>query len=302
MVTTRSLLESSTTRRSNKYRKKYMITRKIGFGSKTISNLNWESLCDLGSVDAAQAKNKLETFRNNHVMPQLMAFIGGTGITLHRNEDGKVSTEATLKALSKVLDANEVHFLDGTLLTKKAFNGMLQFMATPTRSSIMPVGTKQISPEWARFSSAVPLFMSAFKEFRNVNYKEWDLQDPFMQYTTDPRTISILRMAGTEIGWDSSKLLEFQKEGRTVKTGATAGTVKHLNSATSITGVSDEDFSALPSLVKVMLCQTWVFQPGLYTKYGLYNLMDIDAKAEPLIVVDVVPRVPQDTETFGWDA
>jgi len=258
-----------------------MATR-IGFGT-----LNWSSLSNLRVLDADEALIAISPFKSNYVLPQLMALLGGEGIKLQRNTEGKVSAELTLKALTPRLDAGELTFSKGQPMTKGDFIGIIRFLTYVSRKEILPAGAKQVAPEWARFSTCVPLILSAFKEFRNLKYSEWDFEDSMIDQLVDPRMLSILKLSGTEVCWDASDLLEFQSIARTVKTGASAGTARHINSTTAISKVGDEDFDKLPSLVRVLLLQTWVFQPSLATSLGVYNLLDIDAPAEPLITADV---------------
>ncbi len=274
---------------------------KIGFGSRKISSLPWETLGNLKSLEHEAAKVALDQFRFNYVLPQVMALLAKQ-VALIRNENGKFSTTLTMKNMSSQIDKGLVVFDDGAIVTKAIFNGILQFIRYNSRSYILPALAKQISPEWARFSSAVPLFMSAFKEYRNVKYSDWDLTDEWLCYTTDDRMHELLKTVGSEIGYTNDELLAFQRQGRTIKTGAKAGTIKHLNSTTAITGIADEEFASLPALVKLLLCQAWVFQPGLYHKLGIYNLNDPDAKAASLISTEIVEHIPSlGSAGYGWD-
>lgn len=270
---------------------------KIGFGSKDIGNLDWEALERLGALDVEEAEAILDPFKQNYVLPQLMAFLASTTFKLERNEAGKVSVSATLRALAPKLgsDLGSITFPKGQALTKKAFIGILSFLRYKNRKAILPVGAKQVAPEWKRFNTSVPLFMSAFKEYRNLKYSEWDLTDGLLNQILDQDTIAMLSYVGTEFGWSTEDLLEFRTIARTIKTGAKAGILKHLNSTTAICKVGDEDFDKLPKLLKLMLCQTWVYQPSMYSQMSIQNINYIDSMSVALVSADIMIK-PKDMD------
>lgn len=263
---------------------------KIGFGSKDIGTLNWASLAKLNSLGSDKAEQLLVPFRANYVLPQLMAFLGGKGITLIRNSEGKVSIAATLRGLNEVFESSQLRFDKGGECTPQMLAGILAFLVHPSRKNILPDGASQVKPEWVRFGSAVPLFMSAFKEFRNLKYSEWDLKDELIHLIVSPDMLELMKFNGAEVGWDNETLCEYREIARTVKTGAKAGTLRHINSTTSISKVGDNEFDSLPKFVKLALCQTWVWQPSMYTPMGIYNINDIDAKQEPLVSTEVFKK------------
>ncbi len=238
---------------------------------KRLADLNWEALVD-GDIDTLQ-------FREPWVLPHIMAFLAKPKVViLERNDDNKISATLTLKTLAENLDAGNINFEAHEQVTKKAFQGMLNWITTSSRSSILPEKTTQSSREWCRFGGIVPLFLSAFKEYRNVSYSQWDFADPKLKHLVDKSNLEVLQLIGTPVPWDSTQLQEFLVEGRKYKSGPKIGMPKHLNLCSKLNETGDEQFDSLPNFVRSMLCQTWLYQPEYYTQFGVYNLNNADSR------------------------
>ena len=251
-----------------------------------ISKINWRLA--LTNTDPKLMREELSIPATAEwVLPQLMALLASQ-IKLKRNASNKFSFKETLVALLGQIDRDEITFSDGTPLDKHTMKGILVYLKTTPRGCILPVAAKQCSPKWARYATGVPLFLSAFKEYRDVQYSEWDWSEPRAYIGTvleeDYVILAGYITSGWRCPWTTEELLAFTKIAEVVKSGKTEGRVRKLGELTSFSAVGDYDFDALKDIrwLRPLLCQTWVFQPHIASKYAITNLPDIDTPAAPL--------------------
>lgn len=283
---------------------------RTNYGIKNISELNWSSLNKVDQLPKDVAEPMLEKFKQPIVLPQVLALLASAQFRLSTAE-GKFHFGNSLKAWADSWDSgNKFYFDDGTELAKEAFAGILSFLRCTPRGLALPEKATQLSKDWVRYSTPVPLYLSAFKQYRNIKYSQWDLKDPKLVVCTDFRNYRVLQYIGTELSWTKEELLELREQARTIKTGAKAGTLRTLNQTITIYTLDDDDFNDLPDNLKLMLLQTWLYQPGHYTEFGLYNLNDPDSPADPLINAEVFSvchkdrtvtnSMPSDTSHLDW--
>ncbi len=266
-------------------------------GSNCIADLNWEKLESLDDLldgkEDTEAKEFLASYRQPHVLPQLMTLLGSPNFKLIRNSEGYISTINSLTEWSVAATEGRLKFLTGQILTKNALAGIFAFLRVAPRSIILPDRVKQISPEWLRFSGAVPLVLSAFKEYRNVKYSDWDFdtEDEIQRIgdiLCDPNSMGVLEWLYSSIDIPKEDLLAYREIARLYKSGAKKDTKRTLNQTYSISSIPDAPkFNALPPYVRLLLCQTWLYQPGYYNPMMIVNLEEPDDKASPLVDSEV---------------
>jgi hypothetical protein len=253
-----------------------------------ISNINWEQYVGGLTKDVIEHDGLAE---NAHwILPQLMAFLGSK-LPITRNESGKFSFRLT----SAKIQEFQGTFQNGKECSGKALRGICRFLTYTPRGDIL-------HPKWSqakdavRYSAAVPLILSALKEFRDVNYMEWDWTEELTYITrlVDKDNAEFATFLGSDIPWSKAQLLEFRENARLFKTGMRAGTKRSLTATTTITTTKDVDFDALPRLVKVSLCQTWLYTPGIATNLMFTNLKDLDTFPEPLLEQAKILEVDDD--------
>lgn len=269
------------------------------FGNKNISSLdvgelNWASLANLNSVEKAEAVKQLEPFRSHHVLPQLMALLASEQFKLFRTDDGKFSFRQSLLYWAEKAEAGQLRFITNRAeITKPALVGIMAYLRYPTRGDLLPSEAKQISYEWLRYAHCVPLLLSAFKQYRNVKYMDWDLSDPKLEICTDPKNYQLFLKVGYQHEWTTSELVEIRDSIRTYKSGARAGTMRSLNSTYSPSAVGDPKFNELPNNLKLMLIQTWVYQVCNHTDFGIYDITNFDNLPTALVESDALePQKP----------
>lgn len=268
-----------------------------------IGQINWKL-----ALDNEDSKTLLEElnipFTAEWVLPQIMAFLTSQ-IKLKRNETNKFSFKETLVAALGQIEQGQIRFSDGRALDKATFKGILEFLKTTPRGTILPKAAKQCSPKWARYATGVPLFLSAFKEYRDVKYSDWDWSEPAQYIGTvlEKDFVNLIPyiVEGWVCPWSVEELLEFTKIAAVVKSGKTEGKIRKLSEITSFSSVGDAEFDALKDVrwLRPLLCQTWVFQPHIVSKYAITNLSDLDTQAAPLRGdLDIMNKPTTDTEAF----
>lgn len=225
------------------------------------------------------------------ILPQLLAFLGSK-LPLAR-VDGKYSASASLRAIRDAIVEGQLTFSTGLPISMPQMLGMFNVLNTKARGDILQAGWKQGSGEGARYGTAVPLILSAFKEYRNIGYSEWDWSDPNMQHLVDPHILAMVPYFGKDCEFEKDILLEFREVGRVIASGVQAGSKKPVALATTLNGISNPKFKALPRLVKLLLCQVWVYCPECRHKFAITNLMDLDTPAPLLVETDLIEEHPE---------
>jgi hypothetical protein len=242
----------------------------------------------------------LESFRSPGVLPQLMQ-LWGTDPFAPIMVDGVVQPLDTLKNLVVKARNGELKFRAGNTVTEQALRGMVAFMRYRVRGSILPPKTKQSSPEGIRFATNVPLIPSAWKQYRNIKYAQYDGESPDLEYILDEQTLELFNASGGESAWDGEELARFQASALLIKT---TGKFRTLDSCTMIYNVGESGFDKLPKPVKACLLQVWVYQPKLYTSYNISNLVDLDSRPIELIPMTLFTtkeiNKPAIAEDMGW--
>lgn len=291
-------------------------------GSQNISDLNWESLIDLEDTEIGPArKSKLKGFNDAYVLPQLMAWLASPAMPLVKNEQGLYSAKATILAAVESAKSGKLYFVNGVDVSSKTLRGITQFLSKTTRGEVLPVNIKkQTDKEGLRWAANVPLFLSAFKQHRDVMYSAWDLKDPGLSMVVDSRALSILHAVDPdpEFVFAPEDILKLRRLGSVYRSGEKAGTVRDATSHMLIKfcDVDRNDpemgglvklFEKYDDLVRQLVAQTWIFQPSMYNRYGVSCIINPDERPEPLvssIVVDTqesqVKKVRSSDDGIDW--
>jgi len=233
----------------------------------------------------------------NWLLPQASAFISRV-IIPQRNDHGKFSFSATITDL-RARRASLV-FEDGEAC--RSLGSIINYLTLSPRGDI--IGTSKTGiKDSSRWNSAVPLILAALKEYKNIDYSEWDWTDPARIEFLDKDMYEYSKTFYTAYPFSKEELLEYQTNARTFKTGQKAGTMRAVGSTTLITKTDNPDFNALPRLAKLALCQTWIFHPSKYNKFMITNPLDLDSPAAPLVDAEVVFDQPTTTynRVRNWD-
>lgn len=233
----------------------------------------------------------------NWLLPQASAFISRV-IIPQRNSHGKISFSATIQDLRD--RRASITFQDGEAC--RSLGSIINYLTLSPRGDIIGSGKTGIKDS-SRWNSAVPLILAALKEYKNIDYSEWDWTDPARVELLDKDMYEYSKTFYIEYPFTKDELLEFQTNARTFKTGPKAGTMRSVGSTTLITKTDNADFNALPRLAKLALCQTWIFHPVKYNKFMITNPLDLDSPQVPLVGTEVVfdQPIPPPTRVSNWD-
>lgn len=226
----------------------------------------------------------MQYWRNPKVLPAIMTLLNK--IQLVRNSDGLISTTETLAALRALISAAEFEFDSGKPVTADEMKSIFDFLTYSARGEMFIQVKTQLESQSIRWAGNVPLFLSAFKEYRGVKYSEWDLTDPRLSLVVDRPNLELFGYIGLEHEWSKEDLISLGTQMRTTQSGKSVGKINSLNSylTNKIRTAESMEFDQLPKYVKMLLCQTWAYQPGLGNKYAILDLNNIDAETvEPLI-------------------
>lgn len=223
------------------------------------------------------------------VLPQLTACLAR--IIVPQKDGDKFSFKATSEHLRT--RAETLTFEDGVPLTTDHLRGMFLVVKHCPRGSSLG-SMKQVS-DGIRYAANVPLALAALKQYKSINYSEWDWTDPARKLFLDKDMMEMSNHFGNitpfsdqPILFDNNTLINYRDNSRLVKTGKTAGKIRPLNSTVTITKTGDDVFNNLSRFAKLSLCQTWIFQPALYHNLMINNLINLDSNMEPLVDSEVV--------------
>ena len=240
----------------------------------------------------------LASFRQqaNWLLPQAMAFLAS--FPLVKTTGGAISMSETWKLWLHHVRSGEATVL-GAPVSFDWFRGLIRILNYAPRGEILGSRMTQSKPEGARWSAAIPLILSAFKEYNNVPYAAWDLDPKSIQCFTDKNIGTLLLLYPYESPFTKEELLEIRDE---------TDNGKPVTQRTTITTCSNVEFNSLPKHLKTMLCQVWVWHPSIRHKLAITNLHHLDEPAEPLITSEVFdiwgePPKPIKTSNEGipWD-
>ncbi len=161
---------------------------------------------------------------------------------------------------------------------------------------------KQTDIKHKNYSSLVPIIMSAFKKFNNIDYSEWDRAEIF-GITESNLTAAMLLDSVPEM--TSEEILEEREYGLTTKTGDRAGEVRNPMTSYAMYLRGTSPLAALPTLARIMLCQIWCAHHMNRTQYMILNPLDWDDMPESLISAKVVRSAhpwPSVTSDVPWDS
>lgn len=235
------------------------------------------------------SKDELLPYRERAVtsLPHGLAWVGSTW-KLARNETGKFSFHKSLQVLLEQQRQGQLLY-EGTPVERDWLQGFILYFTHSPRGEILAKSHKQSDSNGWRYAASIPLILSAFKQYRNIGYEEWDWQelfsdDPKVQNSVrawvDADFIEIVKYRySSRVEFSVEDLLEFRDYTNAKKRALTAITTVYS---------TDPDFKALPRLVKLMLLQLWIYHPTIRHPLAVTNLDNFDEPAPLLVNSDVM--------------
>lgn len=252
--------------------------------ARSIRYINWES-------------EKVQTGNEHWVLPQVVAQIGANWPLVR--DGGTITPTLTLKGWIALAKAGDLT-LDGSMVTTVGLKNLIAWLNTTPRGDIL--GAMKQGGDGVRWSAPVPIILSAFKEFRGVQYSHWDWSDPNMKELVDRDIWEWSRHFHNQTTWTVEELIKFRVNALEVKSGRQQGTHRKPESCSQVYGVQDPEFKELPRLMKLSLVQLWCFHPRVRTDLMITNHMDLDRHPPPLVDSDILTNPTNNTQSSSvWD-
>jgi hypothetical protein len=189
------------------------------------------------------------------------------------NEDGLISFSLSMTELKSIFESSNVPKWNMTdPILGSEIKNMFKVFSSKDRGSFLP--SKNTSN---RFKRGVPLFLAAFKEYKNIPYSKWDLTDPRLKMVIDPDNLEAIEYynSGDHVDFDLSELETLRVLTLTTSAGVVASDTAYKCNLTKINKV----FDSLPRMVRHALVQTWDYNPNRANEYLIRNFNDIDKPA-----------------------
>ena len=249
----------------------------------TLYNFDFSEFAD---KENKPTKDTLQEFRRKAVwlLPQLMSFFGSS-LRLRKDEETGLYSPTNFIRDNIALCREEKLLYEGTPVPEEILKGMFRILVHYPRGDILNATSQKQTKEGLRYAANVPLILSAFKEFRSVHYSEWDWSDENMVYLVDEGIAQLIPFIESsehrEIlkKWDKQTLLDIRDDANVKDVPFT--------SMYSIAVAKDLEFKRLPRLLKLMLCQVWVYHPTIRHNMGICSVEDVDSFPDPLTTSDV---------------
>lgn len=158
--------------------------------------------------------------------------------------------------------------------------GIYRFVMMDARSSYLD---KMGNGEAKKYCTLVPLILYAHKLYNGVDYSRWERET--LHYVVNESLCEAMLTETPQLSVE--RLLELRNIGL-----MQAGKPRSPSSTYSLYRLGDTELGECPTLVKIMLCQTWAAHPSNRTKYMILDPMAWDKMPTPLVDVNVF-KVPQ---------
>lgn len=153
--------------------------------------------------------------------------------------------------------------------------GIYRFLMMDSRSDYLE---KMGTGEAKKYCTLVPLILYAHRLYNSVEYSRWERES--LHYVVNESLCEAMLTETPQLSTD--RLLELRNIGL-----AQAGKQRSATSTYSLYHLGNTELSECPSLVKIMLCQTWAAHPSNRTKYMILDPMSWDKMPTPLIDVNI---------------
>lgn len=237
-------------------------------------------------LDQLNPDNLKETLQHSAtwVLPQVTALI--SRILRPQRVGTKYSFKETVRDL--VSRQQDLTFDCGTRITTADLKGIFTILKASPRGSSL--GSMKQVGDGIRYAANVPLVLAALKQYKSINYSEWDWTEPERANLLDPDFVKYSEVFGNTPDFSVHDLIQFRVNSTIFKSGTKAGTHRTIAGTTAILTSGVPEFDALPKLCKLSLCQTWIFQPSVYHNLMIVNTNELDSPQIPLVGTEVVQQ------------
>jgi hypothetical protein len=253
-------------------------------GSFEELNLDWQVRASLGNLPALDYSFQLENFAKIFAIPKNADWFFAQTISkfgqlpLVKNERGYSAKTLYLEHIKN----------------NPPLKALWLLLRHPKRSVLLE---KQTDLKFRNYSSLVPIIMSAFKRFNNIQYSEWDPTEIFG--ITDSNLSSAMLFKDIP-DFSRQELLEKRGEALLIKSGTKAGEARNPVTTYSLYLNEESGLTKVPALARIMLFQCWCAHPLNRTQYMVLDPLNWDNIPEPLISTEVLLRKSDSTIEDNW--
>jgi len=242
------------------------------------------------------SKDVLLPFKERAVtsIPHSLAWIGSAW-KITRNDEGKFSFYKSLQSLLEQQRQGQLLY-EGTPVDLEWLQGFILYLTHSPRGEILHTRQKQSDSSGCRYAASIPLILSAFKQYRNIGYEEWDWNEAFSEDLKVEKSVRawVDRDFLDVVKYRYSDRVEFSTEDLLAFRDYTNAKGRALTAVTTVYS-NDPDFKVLPRLVKLMLLQLWIYHPTIRHPLAVTNLDNFDEPVPPLATSDIVQ------DSLPWD-
>lgn len=148
--------------------------------------------------------------------------------------------------------------------TSREIKDMIIFIYNSSRSKILPDTQKH----YRELSTLVPIFLAVKKDYQNINYMDWDINDEFFPYFLGRQLSEILQYK--DLSLTNDEILEYRQNFQ-IK-----DLTKPINKKVYIKDIMFKPFSVVPPI----LLQLWMANSSLRHDNMILDLQDWDNKPE----------------------
>lgn len=289
------------------WKKHLVAAEKKEEAASTFRGLGSEELLELDVILSRFAETFQLTKNSGWFMPQCLAALAR--IKLPRNAEGKVSAKLLLKE----------HYSTDLMLM-----GIYTIFTHAKRGLILKNQTHENN---RNFSKLVPLIMSAYKQYSNVPYSDWAIEEARLVVDSDLWESMYQASFDEDIGWyynclvmgylpespsmfddtkydgkdyggfDIKTILEWRNDALTIKSGDKRGSIRNPVTTYSMSPSPSNPMINLDPLSRHMFLQTWNAHPDNRTALMILDPLNWDRMPEPLIDIKFLhPSLEEETK------
>jgi len=191
-----------------------------------------------------------------------------TESTLHHGM-ARLAKLPLIKNSQGLISASETIQVWLTLDDRRFVSGIITAFRTNSRMQLYT--GKQTSEPYKRFNKLVPLVLSAFKEYNDIGYSQWDWRDPQINYLLDD---DLIKLVPYILGKESVPDFTVAEKLELV---ANLDPEKY-----TITKRDCPQLYGFPLLLKHMLLQTWVCSPRVRHPLMVTDIKKLDTMPESI--------------------
>lgn len=156
----------------------------------------------------------------------------------------------------------------------------------------------QTDPRTKNFCALVPIFMAAHKKINNIPYSRWNKSE--LRGITESNLLAAMNFDMSECNsLGSDVILTLRDEALEIRSGQKMGTLRSATTNYAMYPPKDSPLHPLPTLVRIMLCQTWCAHPSNRTNLMILDPRDWDNMPAPLVETNLFTTTTENDDSWA---